>query len=123
MKNYAFALLFSVFAIFSCSKNHEILNPMPASDRSGCDSPSNVTLSWPSPNSPVFGWDAAGGAVQYKIGYTLQGALPSPDYYTTRTSYRFLNLQPGTYDFRIATDCAGGSVSEYIIIEDIIVSD
>lgn len=79
---------------------------------SGCASPAGLTASAIDTTSATIGWTAVSGAVSYDVDYkvTSSSTWTNAATATTATSLGLTGLTSGTtYDYRIRTNCAGGS--------------
>jgi len=85
------------------------------SDASGCDASYALSATNITKTSAILGWAVVGGAT----GYNLQWKLSTSINWTTvsgltTNSYNLTGLKPGfSYDFKVQTNCTGGSTSGY----------
>lgn len=81
---------------------------------SGCASPAGLTASAITTTSATAGWTAVSGAVSYDVDYKASSSATwiNAATGTTATSVGLTGLTAGTtYDYRVRTNCAGGSSS------------
>lgn len=87
------------------------------------------TCSAPSPSrtgqshgANTYAWSAVSGATQYAMFYVRKSdGFTSSVTYTTATSHTFSGLTAGNYAFYFATVCDGAALSDYIIVDDMVI--
>ena len=79
---------------------------------SSCPTPTGLNASNITNNSALISWNAANGAINYKLDYKLSSATVWNSVTVSGTSYTLTGLQAGsTYNARVQTNCSGGSSS------------
>lgn len=86
-----------------------------------CTPPSPVRTGQ-SAGSNTYSWSPVSGASKYAVWYVRKSdGYTSSIFQTTAMSFTFSGLSAGDYDFYFATVCGGAELSDYIIIEDVVI--